>query len=179
MAGGRFAPGHVGELTRIVPFEMVDAALAETNTVQQRLRVLPSRVVVYLLLAAGLFAELGYEQVWARMTVGLDELRVAHPVPARWPRPGAGSGSPRCARLFDVLRGPASSLATTGVRWRGRLVCAVDGTILCCPDTPANLAVYHRGGGYQGGTGYPMVRLLALVSHDGRAGTRPPDDHEA
>ena len=60
VAGGRFAPGHVGELTRIVPFEMVDAALAETNTVQQRVRALPSRVVVYLLIAAGLFAELGY-----------------------------------------------------------------------------------------------------------------------
>lgn len=45
-------PGHLGELTQVVPFEMVDAVLAETRTVQQRTRVLPSRVVVYLLLAA-------------------------------------------------------------------------------------------------------------------------------
>ena len=59
MAGGVFAPGHLGELTRIVPFEMVDAALTETHAVQQRLRLLPSRVVVYLLLAAGLFSEIG------------------------------------------------------------------------------------------------------------------------
>jgi hypothetical protein len=29
VAGGVFAPGHLGELTRIVPFEMVDAVLAE------------------------------------------------------------------------------------------------------------------------------------------------------
>jgi hypothetical protein len=48
-AGGRFAAGHVGELTRIVPFEMVDAALAETGATQRRVRDLPSRVVVYLL----------------------------------------------------------------------------------------------------------------------------------
>jgi len=48
--------GHVGELTRIVSFEMVDVALAETNAVQRRLRVLPTRVVVYLLLAGGLLA---------------------------------------------------------------------------------------------------------------------------
>ena len=66
--------------------------------------------------------------------------------------------------LLDLIRGPATGLATTGVYWRGRLVCAIDGTILCCADTPANLAVYHRGGGYQGGTGYPMVRVLALVA---------------
>lgn len=31
-------------------------------------------------------------------------------------------------------------------------------------DTPANLGVYQRGGGYQGGTGYPLARVLALVA---------------
>jgi hypothetical protein len=35
---------------------------------------------------------------------------------------------------------------------------------MCCPDTPANLARFRRGGGHHGGTGYPMVRLLALVA---------------
>jgi hypothetical protein len=30
VAGGRFAPGHLGELTQQVPFEMVDAVLEET-----------------------------------------------------------------------------------------------------------------------------------------------------
>jgi hypothetical protein len=56
-------PGHLGKLTRLVPFEMVDAALAATGTLQPRVRRLPSRAVVYLLLAGGLFAELGWRQV--------------------------------------------------------------------------------------------------------------------
>ncbi|WP_219933751.1 transposase domain-containing protein, partial [Streptomyces sp. NWU339] len=55
VAEGLYAPGHLGELTRIVPFELVDAVLAECGGVQQRLRKLPARVVVYLLLAAALF----------------------------------------------------------------------------------------------------------------------------
>ena len=42
-----------------MPFEMVDAVLAETRATQSRVRVLPSRVVVYLLLAGCLFAEVG------------------------------------------------------------------------------------------------------------------------
>ncbi len=46
VAAGLFAPGHLGELTQIVPFEMVDAALAETGKVQSRVRDLPSRVLV-------------------------------------------------------------------------------------------------------------------------------------
>ena len=48
VAAGPFAPGHLGELTQIVPFEMVDAVLESTRTVQARVRALPSRVVVYL-----------------------------------------------------------------------------------------------------------------------------------
>ncbi|MEV0535548.1 transposase domain-containing protein [Kitasatospora sp. NPDC050463] len=57
MAEGVFAPGHLGELTQIVPFEMVDDVLAECGAVQLRRRKLPARVVVYLLLGAALFEE--------------------------------------------------------------------------------------------------------------------------
>jgi hypothetical protein len=60
VAAGRFAPGHLGELTQQVPFELVDAALAQTGRTQTRLRDLPARVMVYVLLAGCLFAELGY-----------------------------------------------------------------------------------------------------------------------
>jgi hypothetical protein len=164
VAGGRFAPGHLGELTRIVPFEMVDAALAETRAVQQRLRVLPSRVVIYLLLAAGLFEGLGYRQVWARMCAGLTGLAVASPSGSALAAARRRVGVAPLRALFDLLCGPAAGLTRSGVHWRGRLVTAIDGTMMCCPDTAANLAVYRRGGGNHGGTGYPMLRLLALVA---------------
>ena len=42
-----------------------------TRTVQRRLRVLPSRVGVYFVLALGLFPRLGYARVWGKMTAGL------------------------------------------------------------------------------------------------------------
>src|SRR5690349_6684955 len=144
---------------------MVDAVLAETGTVQRRVRDLPSRVVVYLLLAAGLFAELGYSQVWARMIAGLD--RTGSPLP--FPSASALSQARRrlgpapLKALFDLLRGPSAGPAMAGVWWRGRLVCAIDGTQMCVPDSPANLTVYRRGGTYHGATGYPMLRLAALV----------------
>jgi hypothetical protein len=164
VAEGRFAPGHLGELTQIVPFEMVDAVLAETGAVQQRVRDLPSRVVVYLLLAGALFGECGYRQVWARMITGLDGLAVATPTAVALSAARRRIGAAPLAALFDLLAGPAAGPATKGVWWRGRLVAAIDGTQLCCPDTPANLAVYRKGGSHHGGTGYPMVRLLALVA---------------
>ncbi|WP_233160294.1 IS4 family transposase [Pseudonocardia sp. MH-G8] len=128
------------------------------------MRLLPSRVVVYLLLAGGLFAELGYRQVWARMTAALAGLAPARPSPSALAQACRRIGPAPLRALFDLPRGPASGLSRTGVWWRGRLVCAIDGTILCCPDTPANLTVYRRGAGNHGGTGYPMVRLLTLVA---------------
>jgi hypothetical protein len=51
VATGVFAPGHLGELTQVVPFEMVDQALVATGTTQARVRMLPSRVAACLLLA--------------------------------------------------------------------------------------------------------------------------------
>ena len=96
VAAGVFAPGHLGELTQIVPFEMVDQALAATGTAQARVRVLPSRVVVYLLLAGCLFAELGYRQVWHKLTAGLGSCRWPTRATTRCGRPAPAWALRRC-----------------------------------------------------------------------------------
>ena len=161
VAGGRFAPGHLGELTQQVPFEMVDAVLEQTCRVQRRARDLPARVVVYLLLGGCLFAELGYSQVWGRLTAGLDGLPAAAPTASAMTQARRRLGPGPLRELFALLRGPAPG----GARWRGLLVCAVDGTIMTVADSEANLAVYSKQrGGANGGSSYPMLRLLVLVS---------------
>ncbi|MGW1076597.1 transposase domain-containing protein [Streptomyces sp. NPDC002537] len=71
VAADSFAPGHLGELTEVVPFELVDAVLEEAGCVQHRLRDLPSRVGVYFLLAMCLFPEVGYRLVWNKLTAAL------------------------------------------------------------------------------------------------------------
>lgn len=154
-------------MTQIVPFEMVDAVLSQTRTMQRRVRDLPSRVVVYVLLAAALFAECGYRQVWARLCAGLDPTTreaVARPSAAALAAARRRVGPAPLRELFNLLTTPAAGPGTKGTWWRGRLVCAIDGTMMCCPDTPANLAVHRKGRGNHGGTGYPMIRLLALTA---------------
>ena len=161
VAGGRFAPGHLGELTQQVPFEMVDAALEQACRVQCRVRALPARVVVYLLLAGCLFAEQGYCEVWRRLTAGLGGLPVASPTASAMAQARRRLGPGPLRELFFLLRGPGPA----GARWRGLLVVAIDGTIMTVADSPANLAVYSKHQcGRNGDSGYPMLRLLALVS---------------
>ena len=73
--------------------------------VQRRLRLLPSRVVVYLLLAAGLFTEIGLSQVWARLCAGLAGLAVATPAPSALAAARVRVGVAPLRALFDLLRG--------------------------------------------------------------------------
>jgi len=166
VASGRFAPGHLGELTQIVPFEMVDEVLASTRRVQARVRDLPSRVVVYLLLAAGLFAELGYRQVWARLVAGLDGLVVATPTSSALAQARRRVGVEPLRALFGLVAGPAAGAP----RWRGLLVCAIDGTTMFTPNSDENATAYGRqAAGPNGDSGYPMLRLLAVVACGTRA----------
>jgi transposase IS4-like protein/DDE family transposase len=161
VAAGPFAPGHLGELTQIVSPDLVDAALKNTRAVQHRVRVLPSRVVVYLLLAAALFAEMGYRQVWARLIAGLDSVSVPTPGSSALSQALRRVGVAPLRELFTLLRGPAVGAA----RWQGLLVCAIDGTSMFVPNSPANAAAFGRQSGRPDAeSGYPMLRMRTVVA---------------
>ncbi|MER8004026.1 transposase domain-containing protein [Streptomyces sp. NPDC095613] len=148
---------------------MVDAVLAETCAGQRRLRKLPARVVVYLLLAAALFEECGYPAVWRKLTAALDSL----PIPAitgtaLWDARTRLGVRPMRA-LFDLLRGPASAIRTGGARWKGVLTVAIDGTYLDVPDSPLHRAHLGKGSNQYAASGYPQICLTALVACGTRA----------
>jgi hypothetical protein len=143
---------------------MVDDALARTGTLQRRVRALPARVVVYLILAGCLFAELGYGQVWVRLITGLRGVAVATPTGSALRQARQRLGPAPLRALFDLLRGPAATSATATVSWRGLLLAAIDGTVMSVPDSPANLTVYVKQRCNNGGSGYPTMRLSAVVA---------------
>jgi hypothetical protein len=143
---------------------MVDEALRVTRSVQSRVRDLPSRVVVYLILAACLFPETGYPGVWRKLTGSLGGLPVAVPTASALAQARRRLGGKPLRWLFDLLRGPASTPHGPGSRWRGLLVVALDGTTMTVPDAPAVLRRFTKQAGNHGGTGYPQLRLLALVA---------------
>ena len=93
VAAGAFAPGHLGELTRYLPFELVDDVLESTGAVQKRMRVLPSRVGMYfvLALALALFPGIGYLRVWDKLTCTLEDLDLPRPGRSRCGTCAAGS----------------------------------------------------------------------------------------
>jgi hypothetical protein len=167
VAAGVFAPGHLGELTPHLPFELVDDVLAQTGTVQQRLRTLPSRVGVYFVLALGLFPRLGYAQVWAKLTAGLTGLPglgVARPSEKALRDLRRRLGPAPLKALFEVVAGPLGQPRTPGVCFAGLRTVAFDGChSLKVPDTDRNRSWLGRILHKTGFAGYPTLRLMGLV----------------
>ncbi|GGN39199.1 hypothetical protein GCM10011578_085460 [Streptomyces fuscichromogenes] len=109
-----FAPGHLGELTQVVPPELVDAVLEETGALERRLRCRPSRGGVYFALALGLFEHLGSGLVWTKLVVGLTS-RVSEPSEKALRDLRRRIGPAPVKRLFEGLAGPLAQPSTPGL----------------------------------------------------------------
>lgn len=166
VAAGRFAPGHLGELTSIVPFPLVDRVLDGHGGRERRLRDLPSRVGVYFVLAMCLFPEVGYRLVWGKLVAGLCGVPVARPSTKALRDLRRRIGIAPIMALFEQLRGPLADRHAPGAFFKGYRTVSFDGcTSLRVPDTAANLAF----AGQISHSGYPTLELMTLVETGTRA----------
>jgi len=169
-AAGVYAPGHIGELTQYLPFELVDDVLSETKTVQRRLRDLPSRVGVYFVLALVLFPRLGYARVWQKLTAGLIGLDLPSPSEKALRDLRRRLGPAPFKALFEVVAGPLGQPHTPGVCYRGMRTVAFDGcNSLKVPDTERNRSWLGRIRYRMGFAGYPTLRMMTLIETGTRA----------
>jgi Insertion element 4 transposase N-terminal/Transposase DDE domain len=170
VAPGALAPGHLGELTRIVPFELVDCLLDEARARERRLRLLPSRAGVYFLLAMCLFPRAGYLAVWGRLTAALDGLGLTVPSAKALRDLRRRIGAAPVRALFEVLAGPLGQPGTPGVMAGGYRTVSFDGCkTVKVPDTPANRAWLGKMNAALGVAGYPVIQFMALVETGTRA----------
>jgi hypothetical protein len=170
VAAGVFAPGHLGELTRQVPFELVDSVLEQTRATERRLRVLPSRVGVYFVLALSLFPGIGYRRVWDKLVAALDAGSAPRVSGKALRDLRRRVGVAPLEALFDVLAGPVAAPTTPGVRFGRYRTVAFDGcTSIKVPDTGPNRSWLGKMKAALGVTGYPAVELMTLVETGTRA----------
>jgi hypothetical protein len=170
VAAGVYAPGHVGELTQYLPFEVVDDVLELTKTTQRRLRDLPSRVGVYFVLALALFPGLGYTRVWTKLTAGIRGPSIARPSEKALRDLRRRLGPAPLKALFEVVAGPLAQPLTPGVCFRGLRTVAFDGcSSWRVPDSERNRSWLGKIKYRMGWAGYPTQRLMTLVETGTRA----------
>jgi hypothetical protein len=166
VAAGVYAPGQLGELTRWLPFELADDVLAVTGTVQERVRMLPSRVGVYFGLAMAMFPGIGYLLVWKKLTGQLRELglEVAQPSEKALRELRRRLGPAPFRALFDAVAVPLAPPGTRGVFWRGLRTVAFDGlNSVKVPDSQRNRCWLGKLAARLGVAGYPALRIVALA----------------
>jgi Insertion element 4 transposase N-terminal/Transposase DDE domain len=159
----------IGVLTSTYPPELVDRVVAEAGRTEQRQRLLPARVVVYLVLAMALFSGQAYEEVARLLAGGLGWAR-------RWQqwyrvpstpaivKARARLGAEPLRRLFTEVARPLATPETAGAWYRGWRVLAVDGTCLDVADTQANATAFGRPATHRGEqTAFPQVRVVAVA----------------
>jgi Transposase DDE domain len=69
--------------------------------------------------------------------------------------------------VTDLARGTAEQLdekTKDSLTWKGRSVQLVDGSTVSMPDTPANQAAFPQPSSQKSGLGFPLARLVAVIS---------------
>lgn len=176
VAPGVFAAGHLGELTQVIDAALVDAVAEETGRVQKRVRLLPTRVVVFFVLGLALFEDCGYRLVWDKLTASVGGL--VRPSASALCRARRRVGPAPLRALFKAVSGAlawpsptggASGGASGGAFWRGLRTVAFDGTLLRVPDVARVRTRYRKRGGAKVSWPYPLLRLTVLVECGTRA----------
>lgn len=171
MACGVFAPGHLGALTRYLPFELVDDVLDQPGR-RGRTRTVPARVAVYFVLAPALFPGASYGRVWDTLAGALRQAGhlVASVTAAGLACVRRRVGPDPLRELFEVVAGPLGRPCTRGVSWRGLRTVAFDGCrSVRVPETGDNVAWLGRYKVAAGVAAYPLLAVMALAETGTRA----------
>lgn len=158
----------LGVLTRVFPPDVVDRVIERTGAAQMRHRLLPSRLMVYYVMALALFAQGSYEEVMRSLLAGMEWVTGRF---RQWQMPTKAAifkartrlGPQVMVELFSEVAKPLAVSGGSGFYRQWRLV-SVDGTSLDIADTPANEKFYGRPGtATEIKSAYPQARVLGLV----------------
>lgn len=149
-------------LEKVISPEDIRQALVDTDRVNPRACKLTHEVMMWVVLAMGIFTNLPIRQVFKQAR----RFRSPADTPCRSALCVARQrlGVEPVRHLFERTVRPLGTLETPGAFYCGMRLVAVDGTLFDVPDTSANDAAFGRPtSGKRGDGAFPQVRKLSLV----------------
>jgi hypothetical protein len=169
MGGGARIAEHlsVGVLARAIPLARIQEILRQHNLQSRRIRDLPAEVVVYYVIALGLFMAVSTREVLRCLVEGLGWLqgqpavRVAGKSAISQARSRLGATPLR--ELWQRLAQPWAQAGSPGAFFAGLRLVILDGSTLDVPDTAANVKRYGRQKPSRGQAAFPQLRFAGLA----------------
>ena len=149
-------------LEQVIRPENIRQALDATGRVNSRKCMLTHEVILWVVLAMGLFTDLPIRQVFKHAR----RLRKGEESPHRSSLCVARKrlGVAPVRHLFTQTVRPLAQPTTPGAFYGGYRLMGIDSTVFDVPDTPANDAAFGRpSAGPRGDGAFPQVRKLSLV----------------
>ena len=160
----------LGVITTTFPMQQIRGVLSATERDSVRERDLPAPVMVYYVIALGLYMQASYREVLRCLLEGMQWLlgpsaaiRVAGKSGISQARTRLG-WEPLC-RLHDAVVRPIGRPATRGAWYRGRRVVSLDGSTLDVADEAANVKAFGRPSSSRGRSAWPQVRFVSLLEN--------------
>ena len=168
---------NIGVLTTQFPMDQIHEILEQTGRASERVRALPAHVLVYYIIALGLFRPLATQEVLRVLQEGLTEISGPRKkVKRRAPKQVKTAGAPAISQartrlgveplkqLYEQVVQPVATQKTQGAFYRKWRLVAMDGFTLEVPDTEANRAAFARPESPSGGeSAYPRIRGVGLA----------------
>ena len=142
----------------------IEAALTTTGTLSLRRRRLPAESAVWTVIGMALLRDRSIQEVVTHLGLVLPaEDQLATITGSAILQARDGLGEEPLAALFAQIADHWVDRSADQHRWRGLRVYGVDGSTLRIPDTQENDAAFGRPKSGRGRSGYPQVRLVALM----------------
>jgi hypothetical protein len=156
-------PPSLDQVGRDLDPAWITAALTATGTATLRRRRLPADHVLWLVLGMALFRDRSIVEVAARLDLALPGPRGPTAAPSAVSQARARLGAAPLAWLFAQSAAHWATLSADEHRWRGLALYGLDGTTLRVADSAANRAHFGGPASGRGASGYPQLRLVALL----------------
>jgi hypothetical protein len=158
----------IGVLAEAFPLKTVQAILKATGREGKRKRLLPASMMVYYVIALGLFVGVGCREVLRRLLDGAmwiwpNEVRVATESAITQARQRLGSAP--IETLYGEAVAPIAKKGTRGAWYRLWRVVSLDGFILDVADSDENVKAFGRPGASRGKSAYPQTRVVGFLEN--------------
>jgi hypothetical protein len=163
-ATATITPEQLGRFRQHIAKDWITEALLATGTATMRRRRLPAEQVIWLVLGMALMRDLPIVDVVDKLDLALPAAKPI--VPSAVPQARTRLGAEPMQWLFMRCAEEWANKSADAHRWNGLAVYGVDGTTLRVPDSDENRRCFggqSAGANGRGESGYPMVRLAALM----------------